>query len=633
MQRNFGHAVLATASLAALAAVVACGGGGGGGSQANLPGVTTQGHATFTVTIPSATGTSATHRAPAFVSPNTQSLTVAVNGDVTTANLTASSPNCTPASGTLPLTCTVALSPPAGNDTFIVTLFQGLNGTGNVLSTATISATVNATGSTVIPVSLGGVVASIDVTVQNGNRVVPGGFPSAVPVIVAARDASGATIVGPGNYTTPITLTNADTSGVTALSTTSVTSPSTIVTLAYSPTDANGGELAISGLPIGATTIGATATGIPATAISAGTFQYIADRFFGFGHTRNLNGTGSATVITYSGAGVPSPNPSTWAYNVTDNLIVHGNVTFNGVATTNSHHLYTYTQTTPATGTAAETETKDQYRSATTLATGTTIFRQGDQDAGVNAGTINSPITGNVPGTVNILDTYPATNGYQEDILPHVNGASWSNSTVPFTEVDTNAQISTFQKFADGSWTFNESVPTAIAQAQSAAGIATTTNTGFTTSIALPVAATPPGSGNVIPVAQQTTSPAPGPISTFFPVDWYPGGAAPAQPLYPITFTEAMTAIPSSCNVPAAIATQAFVVVQVTSQLDVAAFRNRQQIYSDYFVPNGVGFVCENFVETVSNYRFQTGIISMSSTVTYTVGVTNVTNLGLRRSQ
>jgi len=41
--------------------------------------------------------------------------------------------------------------------------------------------------------------------------------------------------------------------------------------------------LAINGLPIGATTISAAVAGLATSATSPARFQYIADRFFGYG--------------------------------------------------------------------------------------------------------------------------------------------------------------------------------------------------------------------------------------------------------------------------------------------------------------------------------------------------------------
>jgi len=481
---------------------------------------------------------------------------------------------------------------------------------------------------TVVPITLGGEVAGIVVSVTGGNNLIPGGYATTLPVIVTAKDASGAAIVGAGSYANPITLTNADTSGITTLSTSSVTSPSTTVTLAYAPNDANSGVLAVSGLPLGATTIGASATGVPASAITAGTFQYIGDRFFGFGHTRMLSGPGAASTITYNNAGIVT-GTTTYAYNVTDALTVHAGLTFNSVPVSSSHHVVTYAQTAPVTATPAEMDTRDEFRASTITPTGAIFYRYGQQDLAVNSGAINSPITGNVPGTTNITNTFPPTGAWEEDVLPHVTGAAWSNTDVPFTETYAGAEIATLQMMADNSWSFNETAPNTFVHNQTAAGTATNVDTvaGVTTATTIGL----PG-GGTIPVAQQETAPVLGATSFFNPPDWYPGGGAPVQPLYAYRFAGAMTAIPAPCNVPAAIATQAYAIVQINSLLDITSFRNRQAIWSDYYVPNGIGFVCETYVQTDSVYRFQTGTISSLTAINYTIGVPNVSSLSIGRS-
>ena len=630
------RALLACASLAALAAAVACGGGGGGG-QSNLPGGTggpggtAFANAMFSITVPSASGASSTQRHAAFVSPNAQSIGVVVSsgtaasGQGTIANLTASSPNCTPATATAGITCTISLNSPVGNDTFTVTLYAGLNGAGAVLASSTVSATIAATGTTTVPVALGGVISSIDVNIPAGNKTVPGGFPTTMPVVVTAKDPSGATIVGSAPYASPITLTNADTSGITTLSTTTVTSPATAVTLAYAPTDTNTGVLAIAGLPVGATTIGATAAGVPATAISPATFQYVADRFFGLGHTRTLTGTGTVVSTPFNGAGVAQA-PSTFTYSITDALTVHAGLVFNGTRTNSTHHAITYTQTTPVTATPPETDAQDDYRVAAVTATGATLYRIGQTDVDVNSGAVNSPITGYVPGTTNFMSSYPTPGAWQVDVLPHVSGTTWSNSAVPFTIAWTGAEVANYQRNSDGSFAFNETVPNTLGQTQTATGSATNVNNGFTTTIALP-------SGGTIPVAEQTTSPVPGIVSNFTPANWYPNGPTLTPPLFTELFSLTLSAIPAPCNVPPAIATQAFASVQVNSSIDVSTFHSQVQVWTDYYVPNGIGYVCETYVSTSSSYRFTTGIIANQTTTTYTLGVPVATALSVRRSQ
>lgn len=633
MRHTIGRTALAGSASLVLAAAVACGGGGGGVSSGVGGAVTAPGgsysasaNVMFSVTVPGSSSTSSTQRRPAFVSPNAQSIAIAVSaagssaGAPTVANLSATSPNCTMPTGTAPaLLCTVSLTSPVGNDTFVVTLYASPNATGTVLGTSTVTAAIAATGTTTVPVALGGIVAKIAVNTQGGQSVIPGGYPTTVPLNVQAIDPSGATIVGSAPYNNPITLTNADTSGVTMLSTVNVTSPATTVNLFYNPTDANGGVLDIAGLPPGQTTITPSATGVPAASIVPGIFQYSTDRFFGLGHTRTLAGTGTVVSTTYNGAGVVT-GTSTWTYTITDLLKLHGGMTFNGLPVVESNHAYTYTQTSGAPAAPPETVTINQFRSTSVGAANTILYRQGEQQTDNNGNTIASPITGYFPGTTTRTDTYPATNGWQEDVLPHVNAATWNNSNVPFSQTWTGAQVSTFQLLADNSWTFNETVPSTIAQMQTAAGTAQNTNNGLTTTISLPT-------GGTIPVAQETTSPLTPPVTNYTPTNWYPGGAAPVQPLYSQIFADVMTTIPAPCNVPASIATQAFAITQVYSQLDTAIFRNRQQIITDFFVPNGIGYVCEVYVETTSSYRYTTGIISSSAVVTYTLGVPNAGSL------
>lgn len=626
----------------AAATIVGCGGGSGTANvaPAGLPGsgsqgVAATGSATFTLTIPARSSASTAGRAPAFVSPNAASIGVAIAtgaaspGPATIANLSASSPNCAAAAGGA-LTCTITVSAPAGSDTFVVTLYSGQNGTGSVLSSATVTGTVTAAAANSIPITLNGTVASIAVSVTNGNNLIPGGYATTLPVVVTAKDAAGATIVGPGTYTNPIKLANADTSGVSTLSTTTVAGPATAVTLTYAPTDANSGVLNVNGLPIGATQISASADGVPASATTAGTFQYIADRFAGFGHTRLLSGTGTVTTTTFNTHATPSPNPSTWSYAITDALTVHGRATFNGVAVVDSNHVVTYTQTSPVTAASPEVTTVDDYHANTLTPTGAIFYLYGETTAGVNSGGATSPITGNVAGTVSITNTYPIPGAWQADILPHT-AATWADNNLAFNEVFGNAEVATFRFNADGSTSFNETSPSTLTLTQTAAGGGTNVNGTVTTTISPPVAATPPSSGNVIPVTQQTTSPTPGPVSTLSAADWYPGGGAPPAPLWTWAFMESSVAIPGTCNVPAAVATTAFAIVEQQDAVRVPNFQHRVRTKTDYFVPGGIGLVCETFAETDSNYRFDSGVISSQTSISYAYGVVNASALDLRR--
>lgn len=619
------------------AVVVGCGGGGGTSSALPSPNgaraASGTRNATFTLTIPARTSGAASARNPAFVSPNAQSISIAVaNGNgapapAVTVNLSTTSPACSSIT-TGGLACTIVVSAPIGSDTFAVTLYAGANGSGSVLSTATVAGTVTAAQSNSIPIVLDGVVASIAVSVTNGNNVIPGGYATSLPVVITTKDASGATIVGGDPYANSITLINADASGVTTLSTSTVTSPATAVTLTYAPSDANTGVLAISGLPAGATQIGASASGVTAANISSGIFQYIADRFAGYGLSRTLNGSGTATITTFNARGTPSPNPSAYAYTISAVDTVHSGATFNGVATSDTNHVITYTQTSPVTGAPPEVTTLDDYRANTLTPTGSIFYQYGENETDANNGGFTSPITDNIAGTVGIAFTYPVAGAWQDDVLPHAS-TTWTNSFVPFTEVFSQAETATFQLNADDSTSFSESAPGTIALTQTASGTGTNVQNGVTTTIGLPVAATPPGTGDVIPVVQQ--SPSPAPASTFSAADWYPGAASPVQPLYAWNYTEALVAIPGSCNVPSTIATQAWEIVNQQAAVRIPNFQYRVRTQTDYYVPGGVGWICQTYTETESNYRFGTGIISSQTQVTYTFGVTSQGNLSLFR--
>ncbi len=231
-------------ALAALAALLsAC--GGGGGSSSPIPSTGGSGSSTqpaqtapakMVINIP-APSQQNTHFRPNYISAATQSMTVGlVSGSSTTSlvtvNLTQSSPNCTvPAGGGLQ--CTATVQAPFGTDNFAVSTYSGLNGTGNVLSTGQIQATLTSGGTEpTVQVSLNGVPASVSLVL--GTATLPVGYAGSTSVIVQAQDASGNLIIGPGLFSTPITLAiSGDTYGTLALSTTQVTSPGQVATLTY----------------------------------------------------------------------------------------------------------------------------------------------------------------------------------------------------------------------------------------------------------------------------------------------------------------------------------------------------------------------------------------------------------------
>ncbi|MBV9438394.1 MAG: hypothetical protein JOZ24_00225 [Candidatus Eremiobacteraeota bacterium] len=128
-------------------------------------------------------------------------------------------------------TCASQLAVYPGTYTFRIDLFDGPNGTGNVLSTGTTTSTIG-TSATSVSVPLGGgTVAYVDLTLEPAT--VSSGAPKTLALYVDAEDADGNFIVGSDPYTTPIQLTSTDPTNLT-LSSTTVTSPGSTVTVTYS---------------------------------------------------------------------------------------------------------------------------------------------------------------------------------------------------------------------------------------------------------------------------------------------------------------------------------------------------------------------------------------------------------------
>jgi len=250
------------ASVALSLALVGCGGSAGAGNAA-LPGAGStlpMVDARLVITIPQRTATSAGSRTPAYVSPSTQSLTVQIDGGTPTAqNLTPGSPNCSVGGPLSALTCTLPIAAPAGSHMFTFTTYDGLGGTGNVLSTNAVTQSIVANQTNSINVTLAGVPASLQVAVLGSGTGISGTVTSGLQVVgaaplslsVAPLDADGNIIIGPGAPTLAASITGA--------------TPGLVTTVA--PNAANPNEFTVSALAAGSGTFSVTAT--PAT-VSAG---------------------------------------------------------------------------------------------------------------------------------------------------------------------------------------------------------------------------------------------------------------------------------------------------------------------------------------------------------------------------
>lgn len=178
---------------------------------------------------------------------NAKSVSISANGETAVVhNLGPAVPGCTPAHGSVPLTCSVPVGAKTGTNTFVLKTFTAANAGGSVIASGSILQAL--TGNATITVTLLGTPASITLALLN---VAPRECNAAtnIPLFVAVRDAAGEIIIT-SSYGLTITLHDSDTSGTTSLSTTTVTSSATAVTLAY-----NGNLLQLA-------TISATATGI-----------------------------------------------------------------------------------------------------------------------------------------------------------------------------------------------------------------------------------------------------------------------------------------------------------------------------------------------------------------------------------
>lgn len=179
-----------------------------------------------------------------YVSPNTNSVGIsldAVNGKANSGNPSVAKigygqTGCT-ASAPQPLTCTVSMTVPAqAYDTITVSTFSSQDGSGTPLSKTTITQNFAPNQQTNVPLTLGGVVASIAMspsvihTVQGSGRL-------PYLVSVKALDASGAVILGTTPFQSPISISvQNDPNNALSVSESAITAPGTPVTLYYDGT-------------------------------------------------------------------------------------------------------------------------------------------------------------------------------------------------------------------------------------------------------------------------------------------------------------------------------------------------------------------------------------------------------------
>ena len=191
------RAVLACAA----AAVVLAGCSGGRSAGRALPDAAppAQAQVRFSLTVPRVADDA---RRAQFIAPSVRSGAFSVNGGAPqVVDLTAGTPGC--ASTTSGVTCTFALLAPPGNDTFAVALYDAVAGTGAVLATGSTTASITAGAVNNVGITVGGIVASVTLSLATTTPVQ--GSPATIALSVSAADADGNTILG-DPYALPIAL-------------------------------------------------------------------------------------------------------------------------------------------------------------------------------------------------------------------------------------------------------------------------------------------------------------------------------------------------------------------------------------------------------------------------------------------
>lgn len=239
------------------AALAACGGGGSMPATApaggSAPFTGTLAPTSFSLVVPAA-GTSEAARRPAYISSASQSIVITltlVAGNAPAAGITttvtSALTNC--ASG-----CTVpGPNAPPDNDTFTLTIFDGTNGTGHALSTATVVVSVNTGVANTASATLLGIPATFSVT---GIAAMAAGTPlGAGAFSVSALDGAGKTITG--TFAHPITVTSSLSTGTFAFAANGAAANNSTTLNASTDTIA----LSYTGLAVAPATMNVSATG------------------------------------------------------------------------------------------------------------------------------------------------------------------------------------------------------------------------------------------------------------------------------------------------------------------------------------------------------------------------------------
>lgn len=194
MNRPLVHAALA----AAILQLCAC----SGNQSSHVTPSVAMGTMTIVIKVPPKPSSSSTGRAPAYISPATQSVAIRPNNKTIYANVTPGSPNCSSASGTT--TCTFQnIGSPVGQASIAIDTYDqplGSDGLpkGNDLSAGwQTTAQIVEGQANVVNLTLGGIAAKATLTMDGSPQ---NGAASDLHVHLTVMDAAGFTIVPPGPY-------------------------------------------------------------------------------------------------------------------------------------------------------------------------------------------------------------------------------------------------------------------------------------------------------------------------------------------------------------------------------------------------------------------------------------------------
>ena len=223
-----------TLSLLTLFVITGCGVGSHSGMSAvpsnNASAAPMSTAVQITLLIPSASNArSSIARRVQYVSVSTTSLTVSDVADSggTQASTTVNVSSCPTVTGGA--ACQITVPAIIGGNTIGVSAYDGVNGGGNLLSTASTHTTVLAGTANALQLTLGGVVRSLSLAVDQPAPFA--GTPSTITLYPTAKDADGNTITGP--FSQVVTLTDSDVTGATTLTQKALTASDASIAISY----------------------------------------------------------------------------------------------------------------------------------------------------------------------------------------------------------------------------------------------------------------------------------------------------------------------------------------------------------------------------------------------------------------